>query len=174
MKKTRQLTFCAIMSALSIVILYLGALLNVFDLCTVLIASVFLYVVAEELGNKWGFGTYIVTAALCAAIMFSINMFIFFEYLIYAIYPMLKRIFDRLKLPLSIVLKATYIALASFLTVLVEKVIIKAPKEAWFIEVAFVALTVAALILYDIAFKRFGLMYHNRLRYKLRIDRFFK
>lgn len=162
------------MSALGIVILYLGALLNVFDLCSVLIASVFLYVVAEELGNGWGFGTYIVTASLCALIMLSVNMLIFFEYVIYAVYPMLKRIFDRLNKVISVTLKAIYMALASLLTLLVEKVILKVPAEAWFVEAALIVLTVAALILYDIAFRRFSLMYHNRLRYRLRIDKFFK
>jgi hypothetical protein len=63
---------------------------------------------------------------------------------------------------------------ASLLTLLVERFIIKAPPEAWFIEAAVIALTIVALILYDIVFRRFSLMYHNRLRYRLRIDRFFK
>jgi hypothetical protein len=63
---------------------------------------------------------------------------------------------------------------ASLLTLLVEKVILKVPAEAWFVEAALIVLTVAALILYDIAFRRFGLVYRNRLRYRLRIDKFFK
>lgn len=162
------------MSALSIVILYLGALLNIFDLCAVLIASVFLYVVAEELKNGWALGTYIVTASLCALLMMSLNMFMFFEYVIFGVYPILKRIFDKLKTPISVLLKAIYMVGASLLTLLVERFIIKAPAEAWFIEVAVIALTIVALILYDIVFRRFSLMYHNRLRYRLRIDRFFK
>ena len=172
MKKTRQLTFCAIMSALGIVVLYLGALINILDLCAVLIASVFVFVVSEGLGNLKGLAVYAVTSLLAVLLLFSMNIFIMAEYVLFGMYPMLKRIFDKFKTPLMLVCKGAYMAAVSIGTLLVERFWL-GNLRIWYLEALIVVITFAALILYDIAFKRVAVMYHARLRHKLRIDKFF-
>lgn len=160
------------MSALGIVVLYLGALINILDLCAVLIASVFVFVVSEELGNARGFAVYAVTSLLAALILFSVNLFIMSEYILFGLYPMLKRIFDKFKKPLMLVCKGAYMALVSVGTLFIERLFL-GDLRIWYLDALLVAITFLALVLYDIAFKRVAIMYHARLRYKLRIDKFF-
>ena len=46
-------------------------------------------------------------------------------------------------------------------------------QDAWYFEVIFFVLGVAAFILYDTVLSRLTLLYKHNLRHRLRIDRFF-
>ena len=69
MKKTKRLAFCAMMGALGVVILLLGSLLDIFDLCAVLISALLIFIVREELGGGSAMATYgvcaIISVLLC-------------------------------------------------------------------------------------------------------------
>lgn len=172
MKKTKQLTFCAIMSALGVVILLLGSVLEIFDLCSVLIAAILIFVVCEELGNAKAMATY----AVCMILSFLIvpSKLVALEYLIFGFYPVLRRILEGYSRPICISLKALYmLASATATLAIIRLVFTTAETTSLFLEIATAIMGIACLILCDIVFKRFSKYYHIKLRKMLRIDKFF-
>ncbi|MBE6624526.1 MAG: hypothetical protein E7622_02655 [Ruminococcaceae bacterium] len=172
MKKTKYLAFCAIMSALGVVILLLGSFFNIFDLCAVLIASILIFVVCEELGNGAGMLSYVV----CAVIAFLIlpSKLVATEYAIFGFYPVLRRIFEARPRGVCITLKALYMVASATLTIMLVRFVFTAgePLELhWEILTGVIGLV--CLVLCDIVFKRFSRHYHTKIRKMLRIDKFF-
>lgn len=171
MKKTKQLTFCALMSAMGVVILLIGSLLEVFDLCAVLISATLIFVVCEELGGVKAFATYVACATLSALILPS--KLIAVEYAIFAIYPVLRAIFEKRSRAVCISLKVLYmVASATLALVLVRKLFTTGDTNADWLEIATWLLGILCLIIADVFFKRFSRYYHARLRKMFRIDRF--
>ena len=171
MKKTKQLTFCALMSAMGVVVLLLGSLLEVFDLCAVLISATLIFVVCEELGGAKAFATYAVCAILSVLLLPS--KLVATEYAIFAIYPILRGIFEKRPRPICISLKALYmLASASLALVIVRMLFTTGDSNADWIEIATWLLGILCLIISDVFFKRFSRYYHAKLRKTLRIDRF--
>ena len=55
MKNTKKLTFSAIISALAVSVMYIGAVLEVLDLSTAALASICVLLILTELGIKYAF-----------------------------------------------------------------------------------------------------------------------
>ena len=92
MKKTKQITFCGLMTALSIIILLLGGITRVLDITTVVICAIIIFVIYEEL--KYGaLLVYFATVLLAFALL--PNKEIGIEYAIFAIYPIVKPLFEK-------------------------------------------------------------------------------
>ena len=53
MKKTTRITLCALLAALGVVILYLGALVNVLDISVSILASFLILFCVAEIGYSW-------------------------------------------------------------------------------------------------------------------------
>ena len=105
-KRTRKLTLCAVLSAFGVLILFLGALIDVLDLTAAMLASLLCIVVFVEAGGAWPWLTYAVTALI--AILLLPNKLPAAIYLATGYYPMLKRIFERLPRVLAWVVKLVY------------------------------------------------------------------
>jgi hypothetical protein len=172
MKKTKYLAFCAIMASLGVVILLLGSFFNVFDLCAVLIASILIFVVCEELGNGAGMLTY----AVCAVIAFLIlpSKLVATEYAIFGFYPVIRRIFEARPRPVCLTLKALYMVMSATLTILLIRFVFTTGERlALHWEILTGVIGLACLVLCDVVFKRFSKYYHLKIRKMLRIDKFF-
>ena len=173
MKKTKQLTFCALMSAIGVVILLLGSLLEIFDLCAVLISATLIFVVCEELGGVKAFGTYVVCAVLSFLIVPS--KLVAVEYVIFAIYPVLRTVFEKRPRAVCFSLKALYmLASATLALVLIRKFFTTGDIKADWLEILTWLVGILCLIVADVFLARFSRYYHQRLRKTLRIDRFLK
>ena len=173
MKKTKQLTFCALMSAMGVVILLLGSLLGVFDLCAVLMSATIIFVVCEELGGVKAFATYAVCAVISALIV--PYKLVAVEYAIFAIYPILRAIFEKRTRPVCISLKVLYmLASATLALVLIRKFFTTGDAQADWLEMLTWLLGIVCLAIADVFFKRFSRYYHQKLRKTLRIDKLLK
>lgn len=172
MKKTKYLVFCAMMAALSIVVLLLGSIGDVLDLCAVLIAATFMFVVCEELGSVAGLITYAVCAVL-AVIILSIQRPVTIEYIVFGFYPALRRIFEKLPRWLCILLKISYMLVSASAMFLITRFFLETGETEIYWQILSGAIGVLCLVICDIFFKRFGRYYHARLRTLLRIDKFF-
>ena len=105
--KTRKLAFSAMLSALGVVILYLGAVVEMLDLTTVAVASVFVFFAVIELGSPYQYLIYAVTSVL--AILLLPDKLSGAAYLLFGgIYPILKSFFERRRRVLSWFLKFVY------------------------------------------------------------------
>ena len=94
--RSRMVAFCAMMAALSTVIMLTGGLIPVLTYCSPLAASALLIPVLEEYGKGKASMVWIVTAAL--SILIGVDKEAAFFYLFLGWYPILKPLFDRLPL----------------------------------------------------------------------------
>lgn len=172
MKKTKQMAFCAIMSALGVVILLLGSLIEIFDLCTVLISALLIFVVCEELGNGKALATYACSAVIAFLILPTKQVAL--EYIIFGFYPVLRRILEARPKAICLSLKALYMIASAVVTMALTRFFFTTGENSplW-MEIATAVLGIACLILCDIVFKRFSRHYHQKIRKMLRIDKFF-
>lgn len=168
MKKSKLITFCALMSALGIVMLFLGALLNILDLTAVIFASIILMVAREEIGYKALF-IYFVTIAI--AVLIPSTLVVGIEYAIIALYPIIKPFFDRQRAVIKWSLKIVYILMASFGIFLISRFLVA--DAPLYMDILLGITCVLVFILYDILLFRFSMYYGFKLRNKLRLDKFF-
>ena len=169
MKKTKIITFSALMAALSIAFLLLGSFLDVFDF-TVVILSALLVLLAWEEMRYASLGVYAVT--LTIALLLLPNKLIGVEYAILGIYPVLKFFFDKAKKPFNFILKYAYGALAIAGIVVLSKFVFTPDMPdymVWLLSLGGVLI----FVLFDILLFRFIMYYRFKLRHQLRLDKFF-
>lgn len=172
MRRTKNLTFCAIMVALSVVILFLCSLFEVLSLTSVLLASVCVFTVGEELRTKRALGVYLATGILAFVLIPS--KLVAIEYFLYAIYPVLKPLIEKTGRAVSLILKGVYILSATLADVAIIKFFFPQQiEQEWFIILIGLA-GILWLMLYDVFYTRLSRLYHFKLRRQLRIDKFFR
>lgn len=161
------------MSALGVVVLFLGSLVELFDLCAVLAASILIFIVCEELGRLNATLTY----AVCAIISFLLlpSKIVAVEYILFGAYPVIRQIFEARSKPICISLKALYmLASATIMVAAARFLFTTGEMPSIYVELGTWALGVFCLVLCDIVFKRFSRYYNAKIRKMLRIDKFFK
>lgn len=168
MKKTKYITFSALMSALSVVILLLGSIIDVLDLTAVLITAVFLLIARHEMGS-WALAIYFVTGLI--AFLVLPNKLVSIEYAIIAIYPMLKPLIDKQSSIVKWLLKLVYILASALGLVLIMKLF--TPDSPLYWDGIFAITYAVIFFMYDILLFKFSMFYGFKLRNKLRIDKFF-
>lgn len=157
------------MSALGAVVLLLGGITQVLDLTAVVICTIIIFVVFSELKYN-AIIVYAVTGLL--AFVLPINIAVAIEYLIFAIYPVLKPLFEKAGKVLSVIIKLIFMVISSASLVLIFRFVL-GMVDVWYIDIAFGIGLVAVYYLFDVALTRFNIYYCNKLRHQLRIDRFF-
>ncbi len=111
MNATRRLTLAAMLSALGVVLLALGSLVEFLDLVTVMLASLLVVFAVLELGRAWPYLTYAATALL-ALLILQLRPVVL-EYLLFGgIYPIVKYGAEKLPRSFSLLLKFIFINLS--------------------------------------------------------------
>ncbi|MBQ7761021.1 MAG: hypothetical protein IJ400_03090 [Clostridia bacterium] len=169
MKKAKIVSFCGIISALSVVFLMLGSLINVMDMTMAVVASILLLVVFEEIRYKCFF-VYFVTAVVGAII--CPDKLVVVEYVIFALYPIVKLSLEKTSRAVSLLVRIAYSLLAGGGVVLLSSFVFLNDTNPTF-DAIFLAGLLLIFILLDVAVKRFIVFYRKRLRHRLRIDKFF-
>lgn len=158
------------MSALGAVTLLLGGITRILDLTAVVICALLIFVVFSELKYS-AIIVYFVTALL--AFVLPIEKTIAVEYLIFAIYPVLKPLFLKAGKLLGTIIKLIFMVVSSVSLVLILRYVFMM-ADVWYVDVVFGVGLVACYFLFDIALNRFDIYYRYKLRHQLRIDRFFQ
>ncbi|MBQ9162508.1 MAG: hypothetical protein IJX74_04450 [Clostridia bacterium] len=102
--KTKRLATAALLSALGVVLLELGALIEVFDMSAAIAASIIILPVLLEWGGKYPLLIFAVTGTIAIIIVpsnFAAWMYIGFL----GYYPIIKLKYEKLKRPIAAVLK---------------------------------------------------------------------
>lgn len=107
MKQTKKLTLSAMVVALGTVFMILGAVIEVFDLTAVALASVLVAFVYIELGSPYTWLVWICTT-LTTFIMYQHSAMWFIYLVLFGIYPIIKGYIERLKRPLWWPLKIVF------------------------------------------------------------------
>ncbi len=157
------------MSALGAVTLLLGGITRVLDLTAIIICAMIIFVVREELRHS-GWLVYAVIGVL--AFILPIDKTIAVEYIVFAIYPMLKPFFDKLPRVIRLLIKLIFMIVSALAVVLIFRYVFLL-VDFWYIDLAFGIGLVLIYFLFDISISRFQLYYRYKLRHQLRIDKFF-
>ena len=167
--KTRVLALCSLMSALGVVILYLGALIEVLDLSMAVVASLLVIVAVIELGGIYPWLVYAVTATL--SLLLIPNKFGAVVYFAFAgFYPIIKEKLERTPGVLCLVLKFAVFNLCLLAMYGVASLLLLTQHLEYALWAIAVTLNLL-FVLYDIALTRLIGAYVYVWRKKLKIDK---
>ena len=172
MKKSREIAFLGIISALSVVFLLFGSIVGALDITMAIAASLLLFIANEELGKK-SLMVYFATVIISLFVASFGNLLPSIEYAIFAIYPLLKPQIEKTPRPISYLLKSAYAVIGSCGSVLLMYFFLPA-LEGEKMLLLDLALFILVIVLFDLLLLRFKRYYQFKLRYQLKIDKFFK
>lgn len=115
MKKTKKIAISAILAALGVVILYLGALIEVLDLSVALLASFLILFCIVELGSSASVSVYFVTALLSLLLLPNKSPALLYA-AIFGYMPITKFLFERVRRWISWILKFLLFNMAAVFT----------------------------------------------------------
>lgn len=176
-KSSRSVAFCALMAALGAVIMTAGGLIPVATYCSPMIAGVLLLPVMSELGDRWAWMTWAVTAAL--ALLLSVDREAAFLYCFLGYYPILRPYLDAVKPKAArFLLKLVFFALTlgAMYTLLLWVFQLSSLLEdfsgfSFWMNALFFAALVAVMMIYDVALARLHLFWLVRLRPRFKLPK---
>ena len=169
-KSTKRLTVSAMISALSVAILYLGSFVEILDLSAAVAASLFSAVMVIEYGKGTPWSVLGVTS-LISVIILSVKLPGLMYALFFGYYPIVKEYIEKIRSKaLSWLLKLIIFACATALLLLLSKLFVAEVDipAGPVMTGMFIALSAIMLILYDIALTRVITYYIFRLRHRFR------
>ena len=173
-KKSKKITLCAIFSALSVVIMYIGALFEVLDISMACIASMLVVITVMEIGGIYPWLLYGVTSTLSMLILpqkFAALIYLF----VAGYYPMLKTIFERCeKRLITWLLKLLVFNAAISILICAAIFIFSLPDMTKGYIIAFFLLGNITFAVFDIALTMLIRLYLFKYRRLLRIDKILK
>ena len=166
MKKTKALTLSAVLSALSVALMLLGAVVEVFDLCAAMLASFCTLFAVIRIDGKHAWLVYAVTAVLALLLLPSKSVAL--EYLFFGgYYPILRAAAARLRPIFAYGIKLAAFNAALTVLLLLFRELFVAADAPLILEVSTYLLGNGAFLLYDYALGRVGFMIIHRLRPRL-------
>lgn len=173
MKTTKKITICAMLASLGVVMLYVGAFLEILDLSVACIASFIVMFCVIELGYAAAFSVYAIISILSFMILPTKWVAIYFA-LFFGLMPITKTIYEKTGKIVAWVLKLVtfnaemvlFYFIASALDFFEENEFL-----AFFLVLALVMLNMV-FILTDIAYTRLTRLYEYK--YRNRIKKFLK
>jgi len=166
---TKRLAVSAILSALGVVLLSLGAVLQVMDISMAVIASLCVTVAVIEYGKAAPWLIYAATGAL-SLILIPTNSAAAMYILFFGFYPIIKEKLEKRKRAVSWILKEAVFNIAMAVMLVASKLLLTAgASEPWYFYLIFAVLAEIAFPLYDIALTRMITLYIFKLRSKFKI-----
>lgn len=164
---TKKLAFSAIVTALSVVFLYVGALFDVLDLSAAALASLCVLWVTVEFGTRWALAVYAATALL-ALLLLPTKLPAVLYVGLFGYYPPLKAFYEQ-KLHGALVWVAKVVTMNAAVFVMILIVRYVAAEALWF-EILLLVTANIVFVIYDIALTRlmraYVLVWRKRLRIK--------
>ena len=170
----KRRAFCValggIFTALGVVIMYAGSLIEVLDLTAAVIASLLCIVTVIDLGKRWAWVVYAATSVLATVLLpnkFPAIMYLLF----FGFYPIIKEKLEKLSNKIvQWALKELIFNVCLILLMVIGSYVLMIDMKAWFtMEVIFFLLANGTFVMYDIALTRIISLYVFKLRKKLRI-----
>ena len=162
--KVKQLTVCAALSAIGVVLLSIGHLIDVLDASIAVLASLVCIVAVIEYGKAAPWLVFSVTSTLSLVLMpqnsAALMYLLFFGY-----YPIIKEKLERLPRVLSWVIKELIFNTAMVICIALITILFMPTTEVTFLNYAIlVVLCEVIFVLYDIALTRLITFYIYKLR----------
>ena len=166
MNRTKKLAFSAIVTALCVVFLYVGALFDVLDLSAAALASICVLWVMVEFGARWALAVY-AAASLLALLMLPVKLPAVLFAGLFGYYPPLKALYEQKLHGMFVwVAKVVTLNVAVFVMILLVRYV--AAEALWF-ELLLLVTANVVFVIYDIALTRLMRAYVLVWRKKLHI-----
>lgn len=161
----KRLTVCAMLTSLGVIIVWLGAMVDVLDLCTAALAAMLTIPVVIEYGKTYPWGIYAATSVL--SLLLLPNKMPAMVYVLFGYYPIVKAYLERLR-PLACRLcKQAVFVVAEVAVIWLSDVIVGADvMPPWYHAALFVA-GFLVLNLFDFALTRLITLYVIKYRPRL-------
>lgn len=170
--RTKKLAVSAMLSALGIVLLYLGSATNILDLTSVAIASLLIFFAVMEMGTPYQYLIYGVTSLLAVLLLPDKTAAV--TYLLFGgIYPVFKAMFEKLHFAVAWILKFSYFNTVLTLIIAISKYVMHVDDPDIGFRAGLYALANLTFVLYDIATSQLVLLYLVKLRQRFRVGKFF-
>lgn len=168
MRKTKRVTLSAMMVALSVVMMVIGAVLDVLDLSACALASLVMVFAYIEIGAPYTYLIWICTTVI-SGLIFPGSL-VWIEYLVvFGIYPILKAYIERLPRVLWWPIKLIYINVIIWLLIYFVDLIFGTPflegDTVWLRVVTYVLINVA-FVVYDLFITVMVRYYFDKLRHR--------
>ena len=169
----RNLTVSAMLCALGVLILALGAVIEVIDLSVAVIASLLCVYAVIEIGGAYPWLIWIVTSLVSLLLLPAKTPVVFYT-LLAGYYPILKEKIERLPMLLSYLIKwgvATLSSLSIYaVSVLFMPTLLEGFEAWWLLLLLYVAM-IFVFFMYDFALSSLITFYFRRLQKRMRIHK---
>ena len=167
-KRVKKLSLCALLCAVSVVLMLVGCFIQSLDLSAAIAAGLTVAVAMIECGMSWSVMLYATTGVM-ALVLLPAKTPALFYLLIGGIYPILKALVERIK-KRSVVWAIKLVGFNLFYTALIAvgKFLLNINDPIFSFNIFVYALGNLTFILYDIAFTRLAALYVTRIRRKLK------
>lgn len=170
----KRIVVSGILAALSVIILYLGCVIEVLDLTVSAVVSLLVVVIVIEMGYKYAWMTYLATAILSVVLLPQKSPAIFYACFM-GFYPIIKSYIERLGSAFwRWTIKLLTGNAAMGLMLLFLSLFVPNEFEGGWLLVATYVLGIVAFITYDIALSKLITLYFVRIREQIKIYRFLK
>lgn len=168
--KTRLIALGAMLTSLSVVLMYLGTVIEVLDLTCCACASLITVFAVIEFSRRYAYGVYAATLVLSALIV--PNKFEVAAYTFIALYSILKSVIEKKRLKLSWLIKLVYFNIVLVLALVVAKYLLLTPDLGLLSVISFAVLGNIAFVLFDIALTSLITLYVFKLRTRFKLDKY--
>jgi hypothetical protein len=170
--QARKVAIAALISALGVVILYIGSIITVLDLTTIAAASMLVVLAVIELGGAFPWLVWAVTGIL--ALLLLPNKEVSMFYLLFGgPYPIFKAMFERYHPVVSWILKLSFFNTSLLFIITSVAYIINVPETELDFRLIIFAVGNAVFVLYDAAASKIIAFYLVKLRRMLRLGSYF-
>ena len=170
-QQIKYITLGAMLSALGVIIMAIGAFIEVLDLSTAVLASMLCIYAVIEIRGSYPWMIWLVTSIL-SLILLPIKTPAVFYALFFGFYPILKEKLEKLSRPVSWVLKLVVFHVSLGVIVLILRLFFPAALDMgrilWMPLVLYLS-CVACFVLYDYALSHMITFYLVKLRHRFQI-----
>ncbi len=171
MKVSKKISFAAILSALSFIVMLIGCFAQTITLSAAALASLFVAVAFNELGGKYALTVYATSSALAMILLPSKEPLLYFM-CFFGYYPVIKGLTERFTPVVNHLLKFLSLTISYILIVFI---LVKTfSPEARLLKYTFILypFVLAVFFLFDRALSKLIKYYICILRKKLKIDKY--
>jgi len=170
-KRTKYLTVSAMLSALGVLLLALGSLVEVLDISVAVLTSLLCVYAVIEIGGAYPWLIWIVTSVLAFLLIPQKTPVLFYAFAL-GFYPIIKEKLERCNRVLCVILKAIVFHVCLGVIVLMMWLFFPAMLDmegvAW-LPIALYAMCLVVFVLYDVLLTRMISFYLFKLRNRFRI-----
>lgn len=167
--RTRQLVCCAILSALSVVLLLIGGVSGILDLTALVIAGLCVAFAVIEIDYRWAWLVWAVTAVLSLIVLPTKEIAVM--YLLGGMYPIAKSSFEQFYPLFSWIFKLSMFNSLFLLFILIAQKVLGLSGMGYEFNAVTILIGNGVFLLYDFALTVFITFYLVRLRRRIHLPK---